>query len=262
MTEAEYAEQLARLGEKIHFHDGVWWLSPRLGYSRPAWRTKQLNNPQTKPKLSHAFLGYGYCTTSEFGNQTSYKVMHRPIGRLDEFSIDLFSANRRSKIRRGLKRLEILTAVDPEPYLNQMVEIVKSARKRTGAGRPIEYYEKNHELWKHTIRSIATMKDNFFFVALKNNEAIAYYHCVLVDKTMSVTAAKSHSHFLKDYPNDALIFTAMEFAHRQNCCTDLFFGDFSISDEKLNQFKFGYGFECQEIPQFQKLNPLLKLIKR
>lgn len=262
MTECEYAAQLQSLGKKVHFHDGIWWQRVRRGYCRPIWRSRCFSSKTARPSLFEAFLGYSHGTVLEDQNKSPYKVMQRELGRSEKFSIETFSSNRRSKIRRGLKRLDVKLVTDIKPYLSRMMEVASDARKRTGAGQPVEYYQTHGTTWQRTIHTMAGMKDNFFLVALKDDILVAYYHCLIIDKIMSITAAKSHSEYLRDYPNDALAFKSLEYAFNQWGCSSVLFGDYATADTSLNLFKEGYGFQCVKIPQYECLLPGVGLVKR
>ncbi len=261
MTESEYAAQLVSLGGKVHFHDGVWWLRVKRGFCRPVWRNRCFAPKAVKPNFIEAFLGYAHGTDVLQDSGVSYKVMRRDLGDDNSFDISSLSSNRRSKIRRGLKRIDVRLVDDIQPMLPRMMEVVVDARNRTGSGLSVQYYERHGASWQKTIQKLAGMKDNYFLVALKEGVVVAYYHLVVVGKTMSITAAKSHTDYLKEYPNDALIFTALDNAYNHWGCNSVWFGDYA-DDPTLNQFKQGYGFQCVEIPKYECLRPGVGIVKR
>ena len=83
------------------------------------------------------------------------------------FDIETLSSNRRSKVRRGLKRNEIVRVDNVEPYIDQLKDVVISARERTGDGKPVSYYQNNFEEWKNYILRLAPMKDRDFWLAFQ-----------------------------------------------------------------------------------------------
>ncbi len=262
MIEAEYAQQLLEQGYSVHFHDDVWWVTVVPGFCRPVWRSRCFPVNGARPKFSKSFLGFSHSTDPEYANSRPYQVIQRDIASNEKFSIDSLSSNRRSKVRRGLKRVDVQLTNDIAASLPQMMDVVIDARQRTGAGKPAEFYSKHGQRWQNSIENVAKQKDNFFILALLDNRVVAYFHCIVVEQTMSITAAKSHSDFLSEYPNDALVFTAMDYAYNHWNCQSIIYGDFSPDDSQLNQFKFGYGFQCHEIAQYEFLRPGVRFLKK
>lgn len=215
-----------------------------------------------KPSFRHSYLGYSHASDKTSSSKSAYRILRRELPPGESFQIDSLSANRRSKVRRGLKRCSIAVATDLSPHLNPMMEAAIDARVRTGTGKPVEYYHENGGAWQQELVQLSQMKDNYFLLSIIDECVAAYFHCIVVEQTMSITAAKSHSRFLSDYPNDALVFSALDYAFNHWNCNAVLYGDYASQDEKLNEFKLGYGFEVYSIPQFEHLTTGGRLVKK
>ena len=262
MQISEYGDQLSRLGQKVHFNDGICWLNVKPGYCRTAWRMQTITPGSARPSFRHSYLGFSHASDITNSSKSDYRILRRELPSGGSFSIDSLSANRRSKVRRGLKRCSITIATDLSPYLNQMMDAAIDARVRTGTGKPVEYYRENSVAWQQELVELSEMKDNYFLLSIIDDCVIAYFHCIVVEQSMSITAAKSHSRFLSDYPNDALVFSALDYAFNHWDCNAVLYGDYASQDEKLNEFKLGYGFEVYSVPQFEHLTTGGRLVKK
>ena len=94
-----------------------------------------------------------------------------------------------------------------------------------------------------------------------NNILIAYRYDVLIDDTMFFLATKSHSDYLDKCPNDALMYTFIDYCKSLNSCKQLNAGDWN-SKASINEFKALFGFEKVDLPLFKKYSPLVYLIKK
>jgi hypothetical protein len=107
------------------------------------------------------------------------------------------------------------------------------------------------------------MKDRFWWGAFLDGRLIAYYYTILLEDTLTIGAAKSHSDFLSHCPNDVLLFTVVSDAFNNRGCRSVEYGDWSPEDERLLYFKQSYGFTRRDFPEYIHLNalsrPLLRL---
>lgn len=257
----EFAEQQCRLGRRIHKSDGVWWTSPIPGFSRPLIRECPLTNSEAKPALHKRFFGYAYATVADSDADRYYRPMVREAPG-NSFNIDDLTASRRSKVRRGFKKNEIACITDITPFLEDALEIVRSARQRTGAGRSVQYYAKRGSHWKDGLQHLASLPGRRVFAALIGGCMISYFFTTVVDRTLYIDAAKSHSDYLNLYANDALIYTIMEFAYNTLNVRSIVYGEHAPGDDALNYFKESYGFTADPIPERLVLRPGVRLAYR
>jgi hypothetical protein len=237
VTIDEFAEQEMILGQKIHRQGDTWWRQKHPQFCVPLIPFRSVSDG-LKPAISSSLIGYSYFTDgSEYDREES--VMAREKG---GFDISELSSNRRSKVRRGLKRNEICITDEIKPHLEQMKALVVSARERTGAGKPIEYYDTNYQEWQETMLKLAKMKDRKFWLAYQGEQLAAYFHTTQIQDMLIINAAKSHSDFLSNYPNDALAHEVMDYASNHQNCKYLVYGHWVESDTSLNKFKESFGF--------------------
>jgi hypothetical protein len=171
------------------------------------------------------------------------------------FGIEALPSKRRSKVRRGFKKVQVALITESESYLDDMLEIVKSARERTSAGLPTRYYDKRSNQWRSWIRTSANYPGRFIFGALVSGRLVSYFFCTAVEKSLYIDAAKSHSDFLNLYANDALLFAVMDFAFNTLKVRKLVYGEYAPQDAHLNYFKESYGFSAESIPERLVLSP-------
>lgn len=246
MTEEEFANQEIELGNKVHYNQGEWWIQRSRFFCESAIPFKAIGIGSSKPKLKNSLAGYSHYTNDKPKNPRVRCMMHMAVGS-EAFDIETLSSNRRSKVRRGLKRNEIVRVDNVEPYIDQLKDVVISARERTGDGKPVSYYQNNFEEWKNYILRLAPMKDRDFWLAFQEDKVAAYFHVTIVGDLCMVGAAKSHSDYLKHYPNDALVFSVLDYAINKKKCKTIVYGDWVESDAHLNKFKEGYGFEKKDM---------------
>lgn len=237
MSVDEFAEQEIVLDVKIHRQDDTWWRQKYPQFCVPLIPFRSVSERQ-KPAFSSSLLGYSYFTDGLDYDREESVMAREKRG----FDISELSSNRRSKVRRGLKRNEIFIADEIEPHLEQMKAVVISARKRTGAGKPIEYYQTNYQEWRDTMLKLARMKDRKFWLAYQGEQLAAYFHTTQIEDMLIINAAKSHTDFLSNYPNDALAHEVIDYACNYQKCNYIVYGHWVEGDISLNKFKESFGF--------------------
>ena len=263
MTEEEFIEQEIERGRKLHYNNGEWWAQKNPLFCETAIPYKQLKLGQSSPTFSKALLGYGYYTNDRIKNPWAHSIMGMELYTNLNFDIKDLSSNRRSKVRRGLKRHEIMAVTDLGDHFEEIREVVVSARKRTGAGKSVSFYYDYFKDWKKELNALCRFKDRQFWLAYNEKKLAAYFHTTVVNDLCIINAAKSHSEYLSNYPNDALIYTVLDYAINKRKCKLIEYGDFVEGDKQLNRFKEGYGFKKMDMAMYVHLRlPVRGLLKK
>ena len=263
MNKQRFIEQQIALGYTLHQHDGIWWQQQSPFHCKPAFRYETIVEGSSHPLWFRSIAGYSHLVPdgSPFNSSISVMMLHWDSKRL--FEITDLSSSRRSKVRRGQKKNEIRLITNLQFHLEDLRKVVISTRLRTGVGNPVSYYFDHYAKWCKEMLSLFEMDDRFWWGAFIDGRFVAYYQTVLVESTLFIMAAKSHSDFLANYPNDTILFTVMSHALNELGCRKIEYGDWSQSDEKLFYFKQSYGFKKCDFPEYLHLNlisrPLLNI---
>jgi hypothetical protein len=214
-----------------------------------------------RPKILKSFLGYSHLIDDANLANKHWPIMLLNSQKLEEFSISLLSASKRANVRKGLRRNEIRRIDVIDPVIDQMQDICISAVRRTGHGKPPEYYTKDYRKWRNFMTKEFAMQKREWWGAFHNGVLTAYYYAYQINETMFISAAKSHSDHMEDCPNDALFFTFLEYCRDLFDCKQVIFGDWSGDAPSLNKFKERYGFQKIDLPVYARYNPVVRFFR-
>ena len=175
--------------------------------------------------------------------------------KLKEFFIKSLSSSKRARVRKGLKLTEVKKIEKIDPVIEDIKDTCISQAKRTGYGLPPEYYVKHYKNWRSWI------KREWWGVYYKK-KLIAYRYDILINDTMYFIATKSHTDFLDNCPNDALMYTFISYCKSLKGCKWLNAGDWNVYKPTINNFKQLFGFEKVDLPIYTKYNPLINIFKK
>ena len=260
MNEEEFAAQEASLGARVHSSDGVWWSeSPRL-MCKPVYEFKEIQPGAARPAWRRSALGYvHFVPADEKGNSTAeYMVLGGDA--LQGFRIEALKPRKRSLIRKAAGVLAVQPLTDLERDFPEMLKIAISAAQRIGRGHGWRYYAENGEKWHETLKALFALPRREWWGVYLENRLVAYSHSYLVDDTMNISAAKSHSDFLGYNPNDALLYRFVTHCQSVEGCRRIVFGGWTVP-ESQNYFKEQYGFRRTAIPAYVS-NPRLRGVFR
>lgn len=262
MTDKEFIDQQISAGYKIHFNEGVWWQRRHPLFCKPAHFLQEIKPGESKPKMSKSLLGYSHLVNDNKLANKFWSVMILSDEKLNEFSIEKLPNTKRRRIRKGLKLTKVKRIESIEPVLEDIQNICISQAKRTLHGLPPEYYSNNFDNWKSYITREFALPNREWWGVFYNGKLIAYRNDVLLNDTMYFLTTKSHSEFLDKCPNDALMYTFIDYCQSLDGCRRLNAGDWNEERETINNFKELFGFQKIDLPVYAHFNPLVKLSKK
>lgn len=259
MKAEDFINQQIKAGYKIHFHQGVWWEKVNPFIYKPVLPLQKIFTGKSKPKLAVSFLGYSHCVPEGCYANKVWSVMEIDYDCLSDFSIKSLSSSKRGRVRKGLRLLEFKKIEDVESVIDDIKNVCISTAKRTKHGKSPHYYVKHYKEWKSFMINEFSLPQREWCGVFYKDILIAYLYGYQIDNTMVISATKSHSDFLNKCPNDALLFTFLEYCKSLPGCKKVFFGDYVYAVPSLNEFKKKYGFEKVNLPVYANYNPLVRL---
>ncbi|MDQ7786442.1 MAG: hypothetical protein RDU01_02435 [Thermodesulfovibrionales bacterium] len=260
MTSKEFIEQQIAAGYKVHYHDGLWWEQFRPFFYKPVIPFHELIPGKVVPKFTKSFLGYKHLVSDRQLANQYWPILLLDNNKLQEYSIYSVHTPKRSQVRKGLKLTEIKRIEHIETAIEDIKNICISTRMRTKHGKPEKYYLT--EEWKRWITKEFNLAKREWWGAYDGKKLIAYIYSVLIDETMFLRAAKSHTDTLEKCPNDALIFSFLIYCKNLPDCKQVSFGDAGSSNTSLYKYKLRLGFEEIHLPVYAKYHTLIYLYKK
>jgi hypothetical protein len=251
MDERTVAMALSKAGYSVHLRADVWWQKVAPFYCKPVDPLRVLLPRASVPDLRHSLIGYSHLVPDQHHSTRTWSIMLLPPERLRNFSIELLKTGRRTSVRKALKQVEIRRIDAIAPVLDRMNEISISTAQRTGHGLPPEYYTKSRREWAGFMLREYSIPDREWWGVYVDNELVGYFYAYLIGSTMYISATKSHSDYMKLRPNDAWVFSFVEYCRNLPGCDQVVYGDWSPDAPTLNEFKEQFGFEKRDLPVYR-----------
>ena len=90
---------------------------------------------------------------------------------------------------------------------------------------------------------------------------MAYLRAYVLNETVYITQAMSHSDYLRYCPNDALLHTFLMDCKARPEVKGILFG-LESAKQSLNEYKRKFGFEVIKLPIYRKINPVARYLAR
>ncbi|MEW6602337.1 MAG: hypothetical protein AB1499_15300 [Nitrospirota bacterium] len=249
-------------GYKVHYNKGVWWQEYAPFFYKPVLHLQKLSPTETNPKFFRSFLGFKHLVVDDRTANGTWPMMVLPEAKLKDYSISTIDPSKRGRVRKGLKLTEVTRIEDIEAVIGDIKEICISTAIRTGHGLPPTYYSEKFEEWRAWITKELSQPKREWWGAFNEGRVIAYIYSVQIDDTMFMYTAKSHTEHLEKCPNDALIFTFLNYCRELPDCRQVIFGDGGPTAPTVNTFKIRLGFEEILMPVYARYNPLVLACKK
>jgi hypothetical protein len=224
ISEETFAKEEARLGKKVHFHDGVWWVKPAPLYCKPVHPFRAFQPGAARPHFGKALLGYSHQVPDAL-QATRYLWWNILEGEdLRDFRLDFLKPKRRNMIRQGLSGCSVAPYVASEENVERMRRINISQATRldrggeSGSYLPADYYETHAAKWREGILKLFTHRGHQLIGAFVGGTLAAYVDVIKIEDTWMFGAVKSQDEYLCHRPVDALYFTILTMASKDLEC--------------------------------------------
>jgi hypothetical protein len=171
------------------------------------------------------------------------------------YDLDQLSSNTRSKVRRGLKSCEVRRV---EPAFAQ-------AHGRRASDDTLARLRFKHDFyaWDRYWEAVAATPDVEVWGALQGRELVSYLVIPLVEGCAEILVARSQTEALRSYPNNAVVFTAVQDLVRRGDLHRVLFGLESLEAVSgVDQFKESMGFRRMPIRQRIVFAPMAERLLR
>lgn len=250
MTSLPMADFFERLGHRVVRTESSYWYDVRRRFylSFPHHRLINPGADELYPLFLRLNGGVRYSGPSESRGRLSYALVCRDR----RYDVDLLSPNTRSKVRRGLKHCTI-EQLDPDYVMTYGKPVHDDTIRRIRIQDPYP--------WDTYWRAVKESDCVNVWGALIDKTLAAYLVAVLAEGCWEILVVRSLSEYLRFYPNNALLFTALRRMFADPQVEQVFFGMESLEQlSSIDEFKLSMGFIRSPIRQRIVLHPLLRTV--
>jgi hypothetical protein len=252
MNEEEAGLALKAAGFPVHRHAGVWWIQTAPLFCKPLDPLRLIAPGSARPNFRLSPLGYSHAVAESSAANQSWSIVYQHHDSLAEFGMDTLKPKRRTWVRKALRHVEVRPIKEIHAALDAMNEISISSAERTGHGLPPDHYRAQRKQWEEYRLREFSIPGREWWGAYLEGRLIAYLYAYVVGNTLTISAFKSHSEFLRFAPNDALLFTFLEYARDCLDCEHVLYGDWNEEVPTLNEFKQRFGFSKKVVPVYRR----------
>jgi len=260
MNVESFAQLELASGHPVTYNDGIWWNRIKPFYSWPLEITRSFSPGTARPPLSFRLIGYQHAVPAPEESNTYLNLMM--IRDIKQYGLSCLSSKRRNQVRRALEQVVVRKIGNDElpAVLARGLEINRSALSRQGWAGNHSWYL-NEKKWRHEIGSAQKLGSRELWGAFVENNLVAWLRAFELDKMVQITAAMSHSDFLRFGPNDALMHTFLTDCQGRPHVQSVIFG-LECSKRSLNDFKMRFTFDIVPLPIYRWINPIAWSIAR
>jgi len=223
ITEDQYVEACLQRGVKGHLHDGVWWRFPAPLYAKPMFEFHTIVPGGAKPSFAKAPLGFSHHVVEARQANRTMEYMILEGDDLALFGLERLPGKKRNQVRKGLKSCEVRLVQDVDRHLEDIRSIyIAQATRHTAShdlpDTPPSFYVQHADLWRARERQHLTAPGREVWGAFVDDRLVAFLVSSQIDTVRFIEKMKSHTDFLKACPSDALYFTVIDHATRNDGC--------------------------------------------
>jgi hypothetical protein len=265
LTEQDYVDEHRHLFHGLHRHDGVWWNQVFPGYAKPAFEFRALVPGSARPAKFKSLFGYRHQVPElAMGNQTmEYMVLEGED--LRRFGMDRLGSKTRNQVRKGLKLCQVREIADLDAYLEDAREVCISHSKRLADYRESYHVHHSHfvehaDSWRAQMRRDFVSKGRTWWGAFCDDRLVGYMVMLQVEDVIIIEKMKLHVDGLPRNASDAIYFTALENATRNQSCNRIL--NSAPQRGSLDRFKMHFLFKPTPLPFYTSNLALHKFAAR
>jgi hypothetical protein len=250
LNEEELAHDLAATGDKVHLHRGVSWVQVKPFFCLPCLLFSETDHRNSWPHPARALAGFMHLSAPNSPSNGIYRAIVR--GRLDLYSIQRLSKERRHRLRRALKHLTVRPVESLDDLLTQGYEVYLSCHERVRWGKS----RCDRQAFNAWIAAAFRRPKRLALGAYSANRLVAFMLPYAAANMVTPSYIASHTDALKYGPNDSLYHALLCIARQTPGLEMANFGPVS-SDPLLDQFKMNYG-SLTQFTSYTWINPLVR----
>lgn len=256
MSVEGYAKFLTGMGHKVRKHGGVYWFNahPHIYMSFPFDHLLSPDAIDLKVILeSDGWAARFPCDLAE--GRASYRI----IADQPDYDLMSLSGKARNQTRRGLENCEV-RPVDFQELLTHGMPLNRETLERQGRSIPATFESHWKQYYKHAALSDGAQAWGVF---VENNLA-AYLIAFVMDDVAHILIMRSSRSYLKQYPNNALLYSYLNHMLKDGKVKEVSIGLESIQTgmDSLDHFKEGMGFRKEPVGQRVALRPVLRMLAK
>jgi hypothetical protein len=238
-------------GFKTHKSASGWWYEagPRFLLGVPTHAPIHLERSEAAEICKQTgALGVRYITSDAGVGSESWQM----VATGSDYSLENFSANTRSKIRRGLKKNEIRRISGQELKTAGEQAFLDTVSRQ---GRADRY---GLERWHRLLDAADAEPAIEIWSAWHEDKMAAYLLIMPFEDSCEFYEARSRNDTLKAYPNNALLYTVTEDILVKRGISEITFGIEGLEDlDSLDAFKLAMGYYRKPVRQHVMFRPAL-----
>jgi hypothetical protein len=255
-TEERYAAWLREGGVKTREHRGRHWREMPRGFYQPVHWAARLTPEQATSPLFPSW-GFRAGLREEDASAATGTIPLHLLSDLQGYSLDTLSGNRRSQVRRCLKRTEITQLQDPGLLQAQGYAVMRSAVLRAGY-KAVE----SEQQYLTGVRRPWPPGSRFLLAAVVDGKLGGYLVGSAIDDTAYLDEIHVATDALASYAAPGLVFTFVQACQRTPGLRQVVYGLHSREDSSLCSFKEALGFPVRHLPARCRINPLAAALLR
>jgi len=250
LSEEELARQRAALGDRVHFHQGVWWEQARPFFCMPCAPLARLDQSLARPALRHSLLGFTHLALP--GTPANGRRQMIAAENVSRYSIATLSRKRRSLVRKALSYLQIRPIERLDDLLTDGYAVYVSWHQRNGWG----CNRSDRAAYSAWITRAFSQPRRLSIGVYRGDRLVAFSLTLAVGNVAEPSFLASHTDALDFLPNDALFHAILCISRQTPGIDSVDFGPVAAKPT-LNEFKLHYA-TLKSIPSYTWVNPLLR----
>jgi Acetyltransferase (GNAT) domain len=241
LTEEALAAWREERGERVLERGGRFWRMSRPGFWEPVHWLARLRAAEARRPAP--CLGFRAVLREEDSGAANASLAAHVLGPVPDWGPHLLSKNRRYRLRKAGRLVELVELTDAALLEAQGHEVVVSSLERTGADKPPSREDYLRSLAREGIGGPLTV-----FAGLQDGRLAAYLSGWAVGGTAYFQRLHIRTEALATQVGTALVFAFVEACQRGGEVGEIVNGLHSPEDESLSAYKEGIGFPVRRYP--------------
>lgn len=252
MSSDGYAQFVSAMGHQVRKAGGVYWFNvhPHIYMSFPFDREVNPSEMNWQEVLGKDGWAARFPCELALGRPSYRIITDQP-----DYKMEHLASKARNQTRRGLEQCEVRAVTFDELMIHGL-----PLNRETMLRQDRKIDSEFDDYWHKYYTNAALAEGADAWGAFVGGELAAYLIAFCMEDVSHILIVRSSSRFLKQYPNNALIFGYLSHTLNKVAIREVSIGLESIQEgmDSLDHFKMGMGFRKQAIGQRIVLRPTLE----